>query len=605
MEIAIIGAGPRGLILANKLIKLAKQENKKIQISLFDPYHIGGRVWDPYLPLNQEFILNTISSQISYSDEGPSFYQWIQDQAEEYIKENDYPEIYLADLKKDANSYLHRGLLGIYSAWYFDNLLASLGTNLVRHFQNKVTKIIHKGDSFEIEFDNRSQEFDQVVLALGHPTNKLNGQEQEFFDFAEDKKDTYYIAPNHPSEEQRLKDIPAGQPVIVRGLGLSFYDYVTELTQGRGGKIVIDDDSQEMVYQASGNEPIIIAGSRGGLPIHARGDNQKGPSELYQPEFFEVENLDKVKDANGKITYQQFFDLFSQEMQYKHYLNVANSVYGDSITDKAALIEQLKSSSVDQYPKIAQEFQVDPELIWDWQRLMHANQMQPATGDLSQWWIDYLERDIEFAKLGNNDAPYTGAFDIMRDIRDRIRFVVEHDYFDADQYQLFLKEFTPINVLLSVGPPRQRVEEIVAYIKAGVLKITGPGIKVETKNDHYLATTNRSGEEYQAKALVEARLFVADIKNSRENLQADLLANGQIRAADIASDNGSDLLLGAFDIDKETYQVIDKHGDVIENFYSFGIPQEGLKWFTTVIPRPGVNTIIFRETEALAHQIIQ
>ena len=602
MKIAIIGAGPRGLVLTEKLLK---QTNQNIDITLFDPAPIGGRVWDSSLLLNQEFILNTISSQISYTDDGDSLYQWIEKDAEDYIKENNYPVIYLNDLEKNPNNYLHRGLLGIYSAWHFDNILNSLDENTVTHIQKKVDKVSKVDDTFKVEFDNQSDNFDQVVLALGHPTNKLNSQEQSFFDFAEIEKDRFYIAPNHPSEEEHLKDIPTGEPVIVRGLGLSFYDYITELTQGRGGKIEVDEITGEMTYQPSGDEPVIIAGSRGGLPIHARGDNQKGPSELYQPEFFEIEELDKVKDENGHITYQQFFDLFSKEMQTIHYKNVINSEYGESITDKKEFLDKLKQTDVNDYSKIAKEFNVDLEMIWDWNRLMHANQYQPNDGDLSQWWIDYLQRDVEYAKLGNKNAPYTAAFDIMRDVRDRIRFIVEHDYFTADQYQIFLKEFTPINVLLSVGPPRRRVEEIIAYIKAGVLKITGPGIAVETSNDYYVATTNRQGEIYQAKSLIEARLFTSDIVNSDESLQKDLLTNGQIRQVDIQSDNGSNLLLGAFEIDKDTYNVIDNNGDAIENFYSFGVPHEGLKWFTTVIPRPGVNTIIFRETDAIVKRIFK
>ena len=47
MQVAIIGAGPRGLAVAERLINLA-EDDTKLDIQIFDPYAIGGRVWDPF-----------------------------------------------------------------------------------------------------------------------------------------------------------------------------------------------------------------------------------------------------------------------------------------------------------------------------------------------------------------------------------------------------------------------------------------------------------------------------------------------------------------------------------------------------------------------------
>ncbi|NGZ99815.1 hypothetical protein G5V59_04410 [Nocardioides sp. W3-2-3] len=66
-----------------------------------------------------------------------------------------------------------------------------------------------------------------------------------------------------------LGGIGAGDVVGVRGLGLTFYDSLALLTEGRGGRYV--DDGTALRYLPSGNEPLIVAGSRSGVPLRARG----------------------------------------------------------------------------------------------------------------------------------------------------------------------------------------------------------------------------------------------------------------------------------------------------------------------------------------------
>ena len=43
MQVAIIGAGPRGLAIAERLINLA-DDKTQLDVQIYDPYTIGGRV---------------------------------------------------------------------------------------------------------------------------------------------------------------------------------------------------------------------------------------------------------------------------------------------------------------------------------------------------------------------------------------------------------------------------------------------------------------------------------------------------------------------------------------------------------------------------------
>ena len=73
-----------------------------------------------------------------------------------------------------------------------------------------------------------------------------------------------------------------------------------------------------------------------------------------------------------------------------------------------------------------------------------------------------------------------------------------------------------------------------------------------------------------------------------ENLRAQgLLVQPTLTRAD-----GSTYQLGAPTFDRQTFEVIDKNGHKVPHLYIYGITLEGLKWFGTVIPRPGVNTVM-------------
>lgn len=47
MKIALIGAGPRNLAVLDRLIQKTPI-NQSLTVDLFDPYPVGGRVWNPF-----------------------------------------------------------------------------------------------------------------------------------------------------------------------------------------------------------------------------------------------------------------------------------------------------------------------------------------------------------------------------------------------------------------------------------------------------------------------------------------------------------------------------------------------------------------------------
>jgi uncharacterized NAD(P)/FAD-binding protein YdhS len=618
MQVAIIGAGPRGLAVAERLINNADAQTP-LEIHIFDPSALGGRVWDAFVPYNREFLMNTVTEQVTlFSDDsienggkpviGPNLYQWLNNEAAEFLAH--HPEFdaqyrYItADLT--ADDFAPRGVMGLYATWFFEWLQARLnGRQTLTYVQQAVTDI-DKNDTgvYVVTLaDGQTVEVEHVVMGLGHSDNQLNDEERTLSEFAKTQQ-LPYIQPLPPSEAP-LEQIGAQEPVLIRGLGLSFFDYLYALTGGRGGHFV-RDEAGVLQYEASGNEPVIIAGSRGGFPLHARGVNQKNVSELYVPTFLTMNALEAARVADGgHLTYATFEKLLLKELTYKHILNVLDQT-GDQLdyVSRETLQEDLLTS--DDLVETAVAAGLAREAVeFDLDKLMHPAKGVSEKDDYQAFMLAYLQADIEDAKLGNKFAPYAGAFDILRDVRDRIRTLVEKAFFSVDEYAVFLEKFTPINSLLSVGPPVERIEQLHALIRAGVVTITAPNVKVKPDEEaKAFVVTADFDQTYQVTGVVEARLGTPDIQRSKNPLIVALREKGWITTPVLTKQTGEKWPLRASHINRQTFELVDQSGEERANLYMYGVPTEGWKWFTTVIPRPGVNTVILREAAWIAQRIL-
>ena len=615
MQVAIIGAGPRGLAVAERLINLA-EDDTKLDIQIFDPYAIGGRVWDPFISQNQQFLMNTVIDQITlFNDDsienggkplpGPNLRQWLAGRATTFLAAHpEFDSFYQQEVArlKQPGDFASRGMMGVYAAWFFEWLTQRVRQNQTLTFtQQAVTQVTPIGQKFQLTLADGMQILsDQVVMALGHSDDYLSEEEAGFKTFAAENH-LKYVAPMHPAEAD-LSAFDENDTIIVRGLGLSFFDYLSALTVGKGGQFV-RNAAGELDYIPSGHEPHVIAGSRGGFPLHARGVNEKDTSELYVPKFFTLPALDALRAAGGgHLQYDDFEKLVVKELTYKYILNQLVIMPNRLPYDQAEALRQALLTS-DDLAATAKAFGLDDIPAFDIDLIRNPARDLDAAVDYAAWFKTYLRADIADARLGNKHAPFAGTFDIMRDIRDRIRYVIEHEYFDADEYEKFLRQFKPFDVSVSVGPPLERIEQLLALIEAGVFEVTAPQIHVDTEGQQFVAHDARQ-QEFRGNALIEARLGATDIAISRNPVIENLRQQGLLVQPTRTRADGSTYQLGAATFDRQTFEVIDQNGNKVPHLYIYGITLEGLKWFGTVIPRPGVNTVILREAAWIAQRIL-
>lgn len=101
MKIALIGAGPRNLMAFERLVywALDRKWADEVKILIFDPFGIGGRVWNPNQ--NHELKMNSLASKITlFTDDsiqmegnphlGPTLFEWATTLGKDFIENNNF-----------------------------------------------------------------------------------------------------------------------------------------------------------------------------------------------------------------------------------------------------------------------------------------------------------------------------------------------------------------------------------------------------------------------------------------------------------------------------------------------------------------------------------
>ena len=593
--ITIIGAGPRGISVLDRLIENFKNEEIKIKIHIFDRFKVGGgKVWDTNQ--NENLLMNTLPEELTIFSEtnkampGKSniekltFKQWI-----EKNKKN-----------IDSKLYQPRRFYGEYLKYAF-NQLASSKIDLINIIssESEVYDIEKYDSGFMIKSGVGDFYSDCVVLATGHEYNNTYGLNEELKKLSSEYSLNYY--PDGYIADYDLSLIPKKSSVGVLGLGLNFYDTVSLLTTGRGGKFVRDHNNK-LMYQPSGEEPAIIAGSRTGMPSRARAINQKLLSRTPKSYF-----LRRLANKSNLSFKKEIYPAIEAEVNFNYLINKA-SLNQDTID---FLVERI-NSSLDSFSfeSLAHVIGVD-----DFKKIDLRGLYQPFInldidniGSFHELIRRELDFDVKEAKLGNVSSLLKNSIDLLRDLRGDIRKCVEFDKIKPDEFTVFYKEFKPLYSSLVAGPPVNRVEELLALLDAGVVKFIGPNAYYQLdrrKKVFTLHSKDIHDSYFEAKSLIVARTPDIDIKKTNSRLFINLVKRGIIRENIKSSDN-INLGTGGVDICKNSLNPIDLHNKLVQNMYVIGIPTEASRFFTqTAGSNPNKWNDIIHDSEIISSKILE
>ncbi|MDH2389442.1 FAD/NAD(P)-binding protein [Streptomyces sp. HNM0663] len=634
--------GPRGASVLERLCASVPElaPGVPLTVHLVDPAPPGpGRVWRT--DQSAELLMNTVASQVTlFTDRsvacegpvrpGPSLYEWAGEQhPDERIGPDDYPT---------------RACYGRYLEWA---LLRTVGLA-----PDTVTVRVHRARAVRLEDDRTVDPYGPeappqtlaldngavltglraVVLAQGHLPVVSRQSEAHLADYAARHRRLRYFGPANPADLD-LSGIAPGEPVLLRGLGLSFFDHMALLTTGRGGSYEERDGA--LVYRPSGREPKLYAGSRRGVPYQARGDNAKGPSGRHEPVVLTPRVIAAFRaqaDAGDPPDFlEEIWPLVAKEVETVHYealLARSADPAGRAFREgrRECFREGPKDSPRDSLRKrfrerfaaaphgsaeeaaVLEEFGFAEADRWRWERLErpHAGVTFHSPAGHRAWLLDRLRADAAQASLGNVAGPLKAALDVLRDIRNELRLIVDHGGLSGSSHRDHLDRwYTPLNAFLSIGPPRRRVEEMTALIEAGVLEVVGPrmtvGMSRAAPEGAFTAESpDVPGSSVTATTLIEARLPEPDLRRTCDELLSRLLKTGQCRPHAI---DGYET--GGLDVSARPYRLVDRQGRVHPRRFAIGVPTEGVHWVTAAGARPGVDSVTLADADAVARAALR
>ncbi|MFD1145862.1 FAD/NAD(P)-binding protein [Saccharothrix hoggarensis] len=620
-DVAIVGAGPRGLsVLERLLLRLAgNTPADEVRIWVFEPGEAGaGRIWRT--SQSEWLLMNTAAGEVSAfssgpdggptrAGHGPSFAEWLAV----------HPDPKWAAIGPD--DYGPRAAYGQYLRMAYESMVEHAPPGvLVHHVAEAAVNLDRRdGRTVVVGSGGRRIAVDKVVLTTGHPRNAPDDEEAALLTFARTRPPLRYLR-GDSAADMPLSLVEPGEQVGVIGLGLTFFDVVAELTLGRGGRFAEEDG--ETVYLPSGREPRLVAGSRSGLVMLARGRNQKAPTYRYRPVIATVDAITEARraaqraDGSAQLDFQRdVLPLLRLEVEHVYYTTHVRRRHGDEAAGLFAARHQELRQPHDAPPvrRLLAEFGVDDVEPVDLPRLARPFSGLEFTdpGHFHDHLLDLLGRDIAHARQGNVDNPLKAALDILRDIRGSVRQAVEFAGLRPGSHRDdFLSWFNPINTMVSAGPPASRVAQACALIRAGVLTVVGPGTEVTTDPDSgtfVLRSNQVRGSRREVTTLVDARIPRPRLSANTDELYGRLLADGLV-SEHVNTDpvTGQRFAAGGIAVTRAPFHVVDALGRPDPNLFALGIPTENTRWFTQIgNGRPGPLTGFHADADAVAADILR
>jgi uncharacterized NAD(P)/FAD-binding protein YdhS len=603
-KIAIIGLGPRGISVFDRIIAYTRNDPTAtpLELYLFDSKEFGPGCHTT--DQADHLLVNTVACQMTqFSDDtvrgagpllyGPSFADWLISKNSALGKGTD------AKIEIDRNGYYSRALFGDYLRWGFEYLKSMAPPHLTIYLHNYagVEDLQWDQQRWQVSYDGCNFPADFVFLTTGHARKVLSDSEKKLtraVDQARASNPRLQLVLEPYPIRNATSSVTNSDTVAIEGMGLTTFDLLAQLTQGRGGKFEACTGKMEpagrLRYRPSGQEPRILLYSRSGLPLTARAVNQKGVFGQYKPKFLTFAKLEELRAQadGGQLDFEkQVIPLLWADMQFAYCFawlhqkrdKIAALMFSNEFlaAESAAARQVLIDRHVDRREQLSWAKLVDPV-----PPLALKSRRQ-----FDDWLRGHMWRDVEHAMQGNLDSPLKSACDVLRDVRDVVRAAIDFGGLYEHSHRWVLSEFLPIMNRLAVGPPKERIAQLLALMDAGVVRADfGPGAKCELDADSagYVVHGCWDGDAERANVLVRGRASLPGPLEDKSPLMRSLVERGVVRPFM----NGQ-FHPGGITVDRNM-NVVDRDGSSQTTLYALGTLVEGCKFYTFVLPRPGANS---------------
>lgn len=649
----MIGAGPRGTSVLERLLAnwAPARPGATLHIDVIDPYPAGpGHVWQPgqsrlYLMNTQSFYPTVIPEDpdLARPLAGHTFDRW-----RELQRGQPHPSLTAEERAElsglGAADFPSRALYGRYLRSTVEELLSRLPAGATVDFHSTTaTSVRHAAapgageeDDGRVRFDvgladGAALTVDSVVLALGHLDSRLNPEQRELRAAAEEFG-LLYLPPAAPADVD-WSLVPAVKPVLVRGMGLNFFDAMGQLTEGRGGRFLPGGDGG-MSYLPSGREPLIIAASRRGTPYRAKATLAGYYPDAVTLRYCTESALAKFAEAGIRPAFDHdLWPLLHRDALWAYYSTLARSQPGAILTDPKEFLKELEQALHPHAHSAAKwENQVDSVLevhLRPAHRLNLLGLAAPLAGrsfasraELDNAVVEYLLDDARRSALGEDD-PVKMAIGALHHGRAVLKTAVADGGITDESWVAGLRGWFEAFVEgLASGPPALRAQQLAALVNAGVVRFVGPDPKfgVDRKTGTFTAvspwvgngTDDGSGDVVTAGAMVEALAPANRVAVNDSPLLEQLLAEGLVRPRLMMTAEGTPVPTSGLDVAPHPYRPLGANGSVTDGLYVLGLQLSAVQWGTAIaaearqksgpVYRSGQRTL--RDADEIARAIL-
>jgi len=605
---AIIGAGPRGTsVLERLLARTAAQIASgagpvRLHIDVVDPYPAGpGHVWQP--GQSRLFLMNTQSFYPTVIPEDPAlaapvagttFNQWRARQQKDPLPgltEDERAELGVLT----ASDFPSRALYGRYLRSTLEELTRKAPDGVTIEFHaTSALSVRPSGDgTFDVGLATGAViRTGSVVLALGHIPSRLN-LEQRDLQASAAQLGLRYLPPAVPADVD-WSLIPSGKPVLIRGMGLNFFDTMGQLTEGRGGKFV--RHGAVLQYEPSGQEPQIIAASRRGTPYRAKAAlNGYYPASVTL-RYFTESALERFRTAGIRPAFDHdFWPLLHRDALWAYYSTLVRS-QPNAVPDPAAFLAALDEAlHPHAHSAVNWEDSVESVLavhVGPRHRLDLPGLAAPLAGrsfasraEHDAAVVDYLLDDARRSALGEDD-PVKMAIGALHHGRAVLKTAVADGGITDESWVAGLRGwFESFVEGLASGPPALRSEQLAALARAGVVSFVGPDPKfgVDRRNGVFTATSPWVDDApVAARTMVEALAPGNRVSANDSPVLEQLLADGLVRPRLMMSVEGAPVQSTGLDVEPHPYRPVAANGSVTDGLYVLGLQLSSAQWGTAI-----------------------
>lgn len=565
--VAIVGAGPRGLMVLERLLAHAGVDPvaAPLRIVLVDPHPPGGgRVWrhdqSALLRLNSTAEDVTVFPDASVTmpgplRTGPTLAEWAAL----------VPPGALCDPALEAEAaglgpmgFASRRLASAYFGWARQEMVRARPAHVtVDVVAGEVVDLTSAGGREHLHLATGTELVaDAVVLTLGHLDADPDPARAEVAAACAEAGVTY-VPPGYAADLD-LDGLRPGQDVVVRGFGLAFVDLMVLVTEGRGGRFVPAAEGPGLAYLPSGREPRLHVGSRRGTPYHCKPGYRLRAGPAPGPRFLTPEAVDELLARPGPLGFRRdVWPLLAREVAWHHYHELVNG-HPDRVTvpwaefdarfaavpwrspEQVALVEEL-------VPDPADRFAVD-----DLEQPLGAVHL-PDRAALRDHLVRRVRADVDRRGDVRFSADLGAFFGFLAVFPALGRALAAPTLDPRSLVEEFEDWWFGLFSAFASGPPPERLEQLLALVRAGVVDVIGAdvSIEVDVAAGVVRARSSTQPEVVEGTALVDAVLPAPTVARTRSPLLAALRDRGEVRAAVLTAPDGTAVDTGRVVVDRD------------------------------------------------------